>query len=234
MVAENQAFLNGLKGYTDAWIHFSNVTELNQQQFDDFKSKAIDAYKQLQTQGFTSSQALKEIAPMLKRLQLLQHDFGLQVDDTTQGLIDQADSKGYLEELNEPMGEMVKILQDIADLLGNAFPAAAKQAGEAIQYHFKKARGTMDDFNDSAKSGARYTSKGGVSAGDEVGGYAGGTQGWEPQPDAAWVGEDGPEFVRKRGNLCDLTPAGNRQTVDHWAHGRSSHPAFRGSWDSQP
>ncbi|GAG44349.1 unnamed protein product, partial [marine sediment metagenome] len=177
LVAENQDFLNGLRGYTDAWLAFSNVTELNQEQFDQFKGKAIDAYKQLQLQGFTSSQALKEIAPMLKRLQLLQHDFGLQVDDTTQGLIDQADQKGYLEELNEPMGEMVRILQDIADLLGNAFPAAAKQAGDAIQYHFKKATDQMDDFGESARRGERYTGgKGGAPAGDEIDGYAGGTR----------------------------------------------------------
>jgi hypothetical protein len=206
LVAENQDFLNALQGYTDAWIHFSNVTELNQEQFDQFKSKAIEAYDQLTAQGFTSQQALSEIAPMLQRLKMLQQDFGLQVDDTTAGLIDQADQKGLLAELNDPMDVMVQTLQEIVDIMKSAFPAAAKTMDDSVKYHFKQAQDAAGDFGDAVRSSMndmRYT---GGKNGKPVEGYATGTHGWETMPSESIVGEGGPELIRRRGSMWNVTP----------------------------
>lgn len=161
-VADNQALVDGVKGFEDALMGLSSVTELSEQQFDKFEDIASDALKSLEAQGFTSEEALKMLAPSLSRLIYLQNEFGLTIDDSTQAMIDQAKEAGIsLEKQLTPQEEMRDMMKQLVDIFGKAFPAAIDK--------------TIDKFKGLTNQAGKFADINyGMGELGKVNGYAGG------------------------------------------------------------
>ena len=114
-IADNQALIDGIRGLENALFGMSDAMILNEEQFDSFEQASRDGYQSLIDQGFTANEALGMMAPTLQRLQFLQKEFGLTVDEGTQALIDEADGLGLLKE--DPINRMADAMERFIELL---------------------------------------------------------------------------------------------------------------------
>jgi len=146
-VEENQALVNGIQGITQALIGLSNTTRLTEEEFDKFEMAADDAFSKLIDQGFTSREALTQLAPMLARMAFLQSEYGLTIDASTQALIDKAKAENInlenYKSQEEIFGEMSASLKDLVNIFKNAFPQAISKTTDA----FKDLNDEAEEFN---------------------------------------------------------------------------------------
>jgi hypothetical protein len=148
-VGENQALIDGVQGMTDALVHMSNATRLNETEFDSFEKAAQDAFAALTAKGFTEKESLVEMAPMLSRLVFLQQEYGLTVDAATQALIDKAKAEGVnldqYKSQEEIFASMDKTLREIADTFAKLLPNAIGATTDAFRNLNKEANGFDPD-----------------------------------------------------------------------------------------
>jgi hypothetical protein len=131
-VKNHQTLVDGIGGVSDSLIGLSNTTRLTQEQYTNFQLAANDAFDSLISQGFSSNEALQVMQPMLERLAFLQQQFGYQVDDSTQALINQGieaglnseDMKSENQLMLEGFDRIVDRLDLIAIGLGVKIPEA--------------------------------------------------------------------------------------------------------------
>jgi hypothetical protein len=105
--------------------------------FEGLARGVYDVYRNLELQGKGGEQAWRIMQPQLQTIWQMMEDFGYKVDETTQGLIDQARAAGLVGDAFRPAGDIMKdLLSEIRDILGdirNAFVGvgdAARRAGE--------------------------------------------------------------------------------------------------------
>jgi len=208
-IAANKGLTDAIAGATQALIGLSNTTKLSEGEFDQFEQSATSAFDKLIAQGFTSKEALKQLAPMLARLKFLHDEYGLTLDQTTQDLLDQADAQGVNTEQamsqEEALGRITVAVERMADVFG-------KMSGAVND--------TASAFDGLANSAGRVkypdSYSGGYSGGDGAGGWEAAASGWH-----GWVaggsnkrfvtGEDEAEYV-------SITPKSQMQS---WAAPKS-------------
>lgn len=136
-VAKNQSLIDGIEGITDALVGMSNASRLNEDEFDQFEEAASDGFKKLKKQGFTTKEALVEMAPMLSRLKFLHEEYGLTLDKNTQKMLDQADANGVsldqYKSQEEIFSDMDTSLRELVDIFKNAFPSAIQDTTNAFR-----------------------------------------------------------------------------------------------------
>lgn len=212
---ENQPLTDGIKEAIKLLQNYSAATKLTQGEMDQFGAVAKSSYDELIKGGFSSKQALVELAPMLGKLKFLQEQYGYTLDDGTKKLIEMAEAADVNLNVTEPM-------QQIIDLLGEAVSAfkdlvgAIKGVGDETQDvtdNTREYKRAIDDavraWDDAAvgSGGFQYTGSdddgsdgsrryGGIAAAD-------GFSGMVYKPTRFLVGEAGPEYVQ-------VTPKGER------------------------
>lgn len=93
-----QDVINGFAGIGAAATAAGNLGLLTAGQFDFFGDSTRRAFNQLRAGGLTSAEALAALAPQLQQLNDLQEQYNLELDDSTQGLLDQAVAQGVVTE----------------------------------------------------------------------------------------------------------------------------------------
>jgi len=125
LFTDNADLLDSITGVNDVMTALANVGALTADTFADLQAQGVTAFEQLTAAGFSETEALAQIAPLLDNVIQLHKDRGLAIDDETQKLIDQAGEQGLLAEeqlstvdvLKQGLGEIIK-------LLGGELPAA--------------------------------------------------------------------------------------------------------------
>lgn len=145
-IADNQALINGIEGLGEALLGLSATEKLTESDFDKFQTAASRAFDELTKQGFTSSEALKQMAPLLSRLSFLQNEFGFQTDDATQSLIDMAKQEGLIGEIADPMQDMAQSLRELVDIFSNKMPDAVGKTADAMSDMFKDGKKAAEDM----------------------------------------------------------------------------------------
>jgi hypothetical protein len=77
--------------------------------FAAFSAELGDVFSELIAKGFSSNQALALLAPTLLQIQKAAAEGRITIDASTQALIDQANAGGLLDNIKDPMAEMVEI-----------------------------------------------------------------------------------------------------------------------------
>lgn len=136
-VGENSELVAGVEGLTAALAGLSNTTRLTEGEFDSFEQGANDAFSKLTAQGFTSREALTQLAPMLSRLNFLNHEYGLTLDASTQALLEKAKAEGInldkYQTQEEIFGDMSNSLNELVNIFRNVFPQAIQETTDAFQ-----------------------------------------------------------------------------------------------------
>jgi len=175
---------------------------------------ATSYYEQLKAAGLSSNDALRAMGPTLQKIQDYADAYGLQIDDNTQKLIDQAKEIGVVKETQKSaieeqktmfkeLGDRIeKIMDDLGERIektfrtafGDAFKDAkskAEDTASAIDKEFRNIRPTVRlNFDYEAPSFGS-----GIRGGrtERVGHFQQEGIAWRPQ--LAWVGERRPEAI---------------------------------------
>lgn len=131
--------LDAIHGAAQALVGLHNVGQLNQEMFEGLSLQITDTFNALIKQGVDGSAALALIAPDLQKVWELQTEFGLQVDDSTQKLLDQAIAAGEV-------GEAHKSAQQKAVDAMNKAADAMIHVGEILEGVFGTAGDAAEDF----------------------------------------------------------------------------------------
>lgn len=126
--AENEQLISSIGAFNQLLIASKNLIAGNEEQFTAYANQALMNYEKLIENEFTQQEALLLSAPALQQLQELQKRYGFQVDETTQKLIDEADSLGLFK--TDPLDKIVEVLELIAVQLGVVLPNAAETGAE--------------------------------------------------------------------------------------------------------
>lgn len=123
-IAKNQGLIDSIKGLNDLMTGLANSgIKLSQQAFNDFAFSANDTYKQLLKAGFSGSEALSMMVPVLQNLRDMAARYNLTIDDGTQALINQATEQGFLsEKTRSDTSIIIDLLARIGDALGADIP----------------------------------------------------------------------------------------------------------------
>jgi len=158
-IAKNQALIDSITGLNDLLTGLANSgIKLSQKAFDDFTFSARDTYDQLVKAGFSGSEALSMIAPVLQNLQTMAGRYNLTIDETTQSLIDQATEQGLLSEKTKSDSQVIiGLLGAIAESLGATIP-------EELQNLVNAASGTFDAATMASKKWQNSV----TAAGEEI------------------------------------------------------------------
>jgi hypothetical protein len=213
LLAANPAMINAIDGATQALIGLSNTTELTQQQYDDFQKSAGISYDKLMEQGFSSKEALQALAPMLARLKFLHNEYGLEIDATTQALLDEADAQGVNTDQAMSQADANQRICDSLDKLVEIFGGKLPDAIDKTTKKFKE----LGDTAANVKYPSEYGGTGGggyEGGGNGGGGYEGG--GKRNPDEYAAGGWFSPRLSQDTliqahmGERVEITPAGKK------------------------
>lgn len=148
-VAENEQLISSIDAFNQMLIASRNLIGDNEEQFTAYTGQTLTNYDKLLEADFTQREALLLTAPALQQLQELQQKYGFAVDETTQKLIDEADSLGLFQ--TDPFDRIVEVLELIAIHLGAIIPEAAETGAEKTGKAFDDlAKRAIRDFEDMA------------------------------------------------------------------------------------
>lgn len=204
-LADSAPLIAGIKGATEALKGLSATTQISEADYQDYEVAARAAYEQLVAQGFSGKEALLQLQPMLSKLSFLQKEFGYDIDDSTEALIQQAKDSGIsMEKMTDPQQKMVDLMGQLVDKF-DAFFKSITDSDDAmgglattVGNLGKAVRdvGAIDLTGDDIRWGGV---SGGIAAADGYHGYV-------SQPTLMLVGERGRERV-------DVTPGGGNTTA---------------------
>jgi TP901 family phage tail tape measure protein len=207
-VAENQALIDGIKGLENALFGLSDAMVLNETQFDSFEQAARDGYDALISKGFTAKEALKTMEPVLARLEFLQSEFGLSIDDSTNKLIMEAKASGLLKP--DPINRMADAMERFIELLTDKFGLATR----TIENNVNKIGGAIGNLSRKFRDLDIGDVK--ISGGGQIPAFARGTGGrFVDIPDFFTAGEEGAEAVEVRNGQMRVTPINQLSNVSN-------------------
>jgi TP901 family phage tail tape measure protein len=136
--------IEGVHGIGQGLIGLHNTGLLTEDMFAGLAEQVGASYLALEAQGRGGQQALRMMQPTLQTLWELQEDFGYELDDTTQSIVDQAEASGLVgDSFREAGDRMVAALDTLIgrfDLLLEAFgvdiPDSADDAATDIEDSF--------------------------------------------------------------------------------------------------
>lgn len=127
-----RAALEAADGLNQALQGVALAGYLTQDSFSAFGVAAADAFAQAVAGGLTQQQALVAIGPLLGNISQASATYGLAIDANTQALLDQARAAGVAFP-TDPIDRLVGALDRLVKVLGGDVPAAAAQAGSALE-----------------------------------------------------------------------------------------------------
>jgi hypothetical protein len=93
-IADNADMVNAIKNASDMLAGMSATARLTGDEFKMFEKTATSAYDALIKRGFSSKEALVQMAPLLAKLQFLSGEYGIELDPETKRLIEEAKQSG--------------------------------------------------------------------------------------------------------------------------------------------
>lgn len=126
--------LEAVGGLAAALEGLHNSGLLTQEMFEGLASSAAQAYNTLIEQGYDGEQVLRLMQPTLQRIWQLQQDFGYEVDETTQAMLDQAEAAGLVGDHQRDANERAaRAMEKVAERLGTIIDRlfGVEEAGEA-------------------------------------------------------------------------------------------------------
>jgi hypothetical protein len=133
--------LDAIGGLGDALKGLSNTGLLDQDTFNGLTRQIADTFNRLVSQGKDGDQALRLMQPTLQTIFSLQKDFGFQVDEATQNLLDQAEAMGIVgdkfrtpqQQMVDGIGTLNQLILALLDGLGIQVPEAARKAASGVK-----------------------------------------------------------------------------------------------------
>lgn len=86
----------GIEGLTGALVNLSDAHRLNSDEVAVFEEKTLAAIAALEQQGVTGADSIIPLQDLLNRLAFLQAEYGIELDDTIQKLIDEGKTSGMI------------------------------------------------------------------------------------------------------------------------------------------
>ncbi len=190
-----QGVIDAFAGIGEAATAAGNLGLLTAEQFDFFGDSTRKAFNKLISGGLTSAEALAALAPQLQQLNDLQEQYGLELDASTQGLLNQAVAQGVVTEkgltandiLIEGFSRMLEALNRLILAMGGvpiAFDGwidSVEEMSNRTQRELRDiaiAAGQTGDAIDDALEDRPRGSGGGGGGGGGSGGFARGTGGF--------------------------------------------------------
>lgn len=121
--------LTAIHGGAQAIVGLHNAGILTQEMFTGLSSQITSTFERLIAQGYSGSTALALVGADIQKIWEAQQDFGLEVDDSTQRLIDQALEAGLVGEAHrsaqdravQAMERAAVAMQHVGDVLERVF-----------------------------------------------------------------------------------------------------------------
>jgi hypothetical protein len=134
--------LQQVAALNDILTGLGNTALLNQESFSALADQVTDTYQSLVDQGKNGDQALRLMQPTLQTLWQLQQDFGYQVDDSTQLLLDQAAASGLVgdqfrsaeDRMVQAIDNLITRLDDLISTMLGIGPAAEEGVTDAKEW----------------------------------------------------------------------------------------------------
>ena len=168
LATANPETMQALDGLSQMIVGAGNAMMLNQELMDAFSADAAAMFTRLTEGGASGNEALVMMQPTLQALWEAQDRFGLAVDATTQGLIDQAVQQGIVGEQGRSVQErMLNVLLAIAEALDADIPAAFDTMRRAGEDAANGVRNALNDIPDTIDVDVNVNHPGG---GDYTGG----------------------------------------------------------------
>jgi hypothetical protein len=136
--------IEAVRGIGQMLAGLNNSGLLTQDMFSALSQQAAATLDQIVAGGKDGDLAMRMMQPTLQTIWQLQHDFGYQVDDTTQKLLDQAQKAGIVGEayrsaqdrIATSMEKVAAIMDALARRLGVTLPDEAKKGADGISDAF--------------------------------------------------------------------------------------------------
>ncbi len=121
-VNDNKELAASIDGINQMMRGLNESGMLTQETFADLTATAVDTFNRIVEQGLSGDQALRLMQPTLQTIWQMQKDFGYEVDEATQALLDEAVAAGIVGEKHRSATErMVAGIERVADILAAAF-----------------------------------------------------------------------------------------------------------------
>jgi hypothetical protein len=133
-VLANEGLVNAAEGLSSVMDALRSTGGLNATTFGALRDEMHDVFADLQEGGFTSAEALSLIAPTLLQIRDAARDGRIQIDEQTQALIDQAEAGGHLDNIKDPMEELVEVQKMMLEL----WSAIAQMQGVTLPESLRK------------------------------------------------------------------------------------------------
>lgn len=190
----------GANGLNEALKGLANSGYMTRDAFSAFGTQAQAAFDQAFAATGDQKLALEAIAPLLGSLRNSAANYGVELDEQTKKLIEDAEGAGIVFP-EEPLQRIADLLESIATALGATIPAAAQRAGQAIN-------------NLPTPGAAGYGAQAGGGAEADAPGY-GYTGTYGVPPDVTAAEGFGPVLLRKdtviqahEGEVATIVPKG--------------------------
>ncbi|MGE3276718.1 MAG: phage tail tape measure protein [Vicinamibacterales bacterium] len=151
--------ITAVGGLNQAMIGLNNSGLLNQTTFQGLARQVSDTFAQLVEQGHDGDDALRLMQPTLQTLWTLQQDYGYEVDESTQAMLDQAEAAGVVGDAHREANERAALaMERVAETLdriaaGMGFVAStAASAADSVEREFRdRAIPALEDTADSIR-----------------------------------------------------------------------------------
>lgn len=154
--------LSAVAGLGQGLVGLHNTGLLTADMFSGLARGAYDAFHTLELQGKGGTDAVRAMQPTLQRIWELQQDFGYEVDESTQKLLDFARESGLIGDKFRPSSDKMTLALDalvgrfdrLIDLFARLLPGAAEDGTEEINAALRRidfegvARRGVDAFAD--------------------------------------------------------------------------------------
>jgi hypothetical protein len=144
-VKDNQDLVAAAEGLGSVLTALMNTGSLTAESFAALQGQAQSMFDQLTAAGFSSEQALAMMAPYLAQAAKAAEEYGYELDEGTQALVDQADAAGLLDGALGPQERMIELLErqvEATEHLAAAFGYVADEIDDA--------NSSLGDFNHTA------------------------------------------------------------------------------------
>lgn len=154
----NKELFEAAGAVNETAIALANLNGMSQESFNDLAAQAASMKDQFMAAGLTERQALAELAPFLRTALRLQQERGIEIDEQTQSLIDQAKAYDVLGEDAKSQSDIMKDgfsaindgLAALIETLGGKVPDSLKKMADAATDEAKRAKTGVDGIKDGA------------------------------------------------------------------------------------
>ena len=146
LVQTNRELVDGFGGLTQVMAGLNNIGAMNLETFELLTQQGSGMYEELTAAGFDHNQALGVMAGYLTEVRDTAAQYGYELSDATQELIDQAEEAGIITEaqrdMHDIMEDVVNVLKDIRD----GFGFVSRNGQDAFRDISEAGQGAYDDL----------------------------------------------------------------------------------------